>query len=352
MNRKDKPIIIWLLTGCLLIFLMVVIGGITRLTNSGLSMVDWKLIIEMIPPLNEKEWMDAFEKYQQFPEYQQVNFAFTLAEFKSIFFWEYLHRLIGRIIGLVFIIPFLYFLIRKQLSKKLIVQTLLLLGMGAFQGFLGWWMVKSGLIKDPDVSHDRLAIHLITAFLTFAYTFWVALGLIYKNEEREGVKKIRQVIYLLLGLVVIQIIYGAFVAGLNAGFVMNTWPKMGNQWIADSVTAIQPLWKNFINGIGGVQFVHRYLAYIIVAIVIYLLLISVKFSINDLQRKSLVALIIVVFIQFLLGIFTLLYAVPITLGVLHQIGAFLFLGTVVFALFQFRKGSTNEIMGTSKNRIF
>ena len=238
---------------------------------------------------------------------------------------------------MVFIIPFIYFLIKKQLTKKLVIQTLILLGMGAFQGFLGWWMVKSGLVKDPDVSHYRLAIHLITAFLTFAYTLWVALGLIYKEEKTTDLKKIRQIIYLLLGVVIIQIIYGAFVAGLNAGFVMNTWPKMGSQWINDSVTAIQPLWVNFVDGIGGVQFIHRYLAYVVVAIVVYLLLISVKYPITHLQRNALIGLIVIVFIQFLLGIFTLLFAVPIVLGVLHQVGAFLLLGMIVFSLFQFRK---------------
>lgn len=211
--------------------------------------------------------------------------------------------------------------------------------MGAFQGFLGWWMVKSGLVNDPDVSHYRLAVHLVTAFVTFAYTFWVALSLMYKEKIPQDFKKIRQIIYVLLSLVIIQIIYGAFVAGLNAGFIMNTWPKMGEQWISDSVTAMDPWWVNFVDGIGGVQFIHRYLAFIVVALIIYMLIISVKYSISSIQRKSLIAMIIVVFVQFLLGIFTLLYAVPVVLGVVHQAGAFLLLGTVVFTLFQFRKHS-------------
>ena len=338
-NIKNKSIIIWLLTGCILIFLMVVIGGITRLTNSGLSMVDWKLIMGTIPPINEEQWLATFEKYKQFPEYQQVNFRFTLSEFKAIFFWEYLHRLIGRVLGLVFIVPFIIFLIKKQLSKKLTLQCLIILGMGAFQGFLGWWMVKSGLVNNPDVSHYRLAIHLITAFLTFAYTFWVALGLMFNEEMPIQFIKIRRFLYLLLGLVIIQIVYGAFVAGLNAGFIMNTWPKMGEQWISDSVTGMSPLWLNFVDGIGGVQFIHRYLALIIVVLIMYVLLIAGKYPISVIQRKSLFALIIVVFIQFLLGIFTLLFAVPLFLGVIHQVGAFLLLGTIVFVLFQFRKPS-------------
>ena len=336
-NNPHKPVIIWLLTGCLLIFLMVVIGGITRLTNSGLSMVDWKLFMGMIPPLNEQEWIETFNKYKQFPEYQQVNFMFTLDEFKSIFFWEYLHRLIGRIIGMVFIIPFFYFLIKRKLSKKLIRQCLVILFMGGFQGFLGWWMVKSGLIDNPDVSHYRLAIHLVTAFLTFAYTFWVALQLIYYKQERPDVPFMRKWISILFIVVLIQIIYGAFMAGLNAGFVMNTWPKMGDAWISESVTALKPLWVNFVDGIGGVQFVHRYLAYIVVALVLFLLLKSTSYSLSANQKRSLMGLLCVVFLQFLLGIFTLLNAVPVWLGVIHQVGAFLLLATIIFSLSSFRK---------------
>ncbi len=336
-DNSNKSIILWLLTGCILIFLMVVIGGITRLTNSGLSMVDWNLFMGMVPPLNEKEWLTAFHQYQQFPEYQQVNFHFSLEEFKSIFFWEYLHRLIGRIIGMVFIIPFFYFLIKKKLTKKLTIQCLIILFMGGFQGFLGWWMVKSGLVDNPDVSHYRLAVHLIAAFLTFAYTFWVALQLIYKNEERKDVPFMRKWVFILFAVTILQIIYGAFVAGLNAGFVMNTWPKMGDQWISDSVTAIKPLWLNFIDGIGGVQFVHRYLAYIVVGLVIFLLMKSAKYDLTKLQSKSLIALLCVVFLQFLLGIFTLLMAVPVWLGVVHQVGAFFLLGTIVFSISSFRK---------------
>lgn len=336
-NNPHKSVITWLLSGCTLIFLMVVIGGITRLTESGLSMVDWKLFMGIVPPLSEQDWLESFKEYQQFPEYQEVNFMFTLEEFKFIFFWEYLHRLIGRIVGLVFIIPFVYFLITKKITGKLVRQSILILLMGAFQGFLGWWMVKSGLIDNPDVSHYRLAVHLIAAFLTFAYTFWVALSLIYKDEERPNVPFMRKWIAVLFIATVIQIIYGAFVAGLNAGFVMNTYPKMGDSWIAESVTAMEPFWINFIDGVGGVQFVHRILAHIVVGLVLFLLLKSSKFELNKIQTNSLIALLVMVFSQFMLGVFTLLYAVPVWLGVTHQVGAFFLLGTVVYALSSFRK---------------
>jgi cytochrome c oxidase assembly protein subunit 15 len=337
-NNPHKSVIHWLLSGCVLIFLMVVIGGITRLTNSGLSMVDWKLIVGMVPPLTEQDWIVTFNEYKNFPEYKEVNYLFTLEEFKAIFFWEYLHRLIGRLIGLVFIIPFFYFLINNKIQGKLIGKTVIILCMGGFQGFLGWWMVKSGLVNDPDVSHYRLAAHLISAFLTFAYTFWVALELMTKEEERPNVPYLRKGVLILFFITVLQIVYGAFVAGLNAGFIMNTWPKMGETWIAESVTAMEPFWTNFIDGIGGVQFIHRYLAYVVVGLVLFLLMKSTKFELNRTQKKSLMALILVVFIQFLLGVFTLLLAVPVWLGVTHQVGAFLLLGAIVYSMSSFRKG--------------
>lgn len=336
-NQQNKSVVIWLLTGCLLIFLMVVIGGITRLTHSGLSMVDWNPIMGFIPPLNEADWNVAFEKYKLYPEYQLVNSHFTLEEFKSIFFWEYLHRVIGRVIGLVFIIPFIYFLIRKRLSRKVIFQSLILLAMGGLQGFIGWWMVKSGLVKDPDVSHYRLGTHLITAFLTFAYTFWVALGLIYEDKKNLDFKALRVILYFIFGTTVIQIIYGAFVAGLNAGFVMNTFPKMGDQWINDSVTALTPFWTNFVEGIGGVQFVHRYLAYVVVSLILYFAIACRKYELSIRQKIATKTMLYAVGVQFLLGVFTLLYAVPVWLGVVHQVGAFLLLASVVYALHSFKK---------------
>lgn len=336
-NNPHKSIIIWLLTGCFLIFCTVIIGGITRLTGSGLSMVDWKLFMGSIPPLNEQEWISTFNQYKAYPEYQQVNFYFTLEEFKSIFFWEYLHRLMGKIIGLVFILPFIFFLIKKRLDKALIKDCVIMLCMGAFQGFLGWWMVKSGLINNPEVSHYRLAIHLIAAFVTFAFTFWVALKLIGYKSDQPNVPFFRKGIKILLVVTIIQVVYGGFVAGLNAGFTINTWPKMGEAWIADTVTAMEPVWVNFIDGIGGVQFIHRYLAYIVVIIVLVLIFRVNKYSLSQSQRKSLMYILLVVFVQFVLGVLTLINAVPILLGVAHQVGAFFLLGTIIYSMSCFRK---------------
>ena len=288
--QNNKPIILWLLSGCFFIFLMVVIGGITRLTNSGLSMVEWNLFMGVIPPLNHTEWQEAFNAYKQFPEYQIKNYDFTLKEFKAIFFWEYLHRMIGRSLGLIFIFPFVYFLINKMLTKKLIFQSLILLFMGALQGFIGWWMVKSGLVEDPDVSHFRLSVHLITAFLTFSYTLWVLLPLIYTNNNIEGNKMFYNLSIVLFCLTVVQIIYGAFVAGLDGGIGFNTWPKMNGQWIPDGIYSMEGIW-HLLDGRYGVQFIHRMLALLIGGFTFYIWLKGNKTLINndmkDIERGKL-----------------------------------------------------------------
>ena len=331
-NQGYKPIIYWLLTGCFLIFIMVVIGGITRLTHSGLSMSDWRLISGTIPPLNDIEWQKAFELYKQFPEFQKINYDFTLSDFKSIFWWEYLHRLLGRLIGITFIIPFLIFWARKKISKELMPKLLIALAMGAFQGFLGWYMVKSGLVDKPQVSHYRLAAHLSTALLTFAYVFWLALGEIYKGKENEGEKQplLSKLSKVYLGVLSIQIIYGAFVAGLKAGNLYNTFPKMGSKWIPESVTALEPWWSNFIEGHAGVQFTHRIIAFILVGLTASIAYLASKKDINQTQKTAVASLCLFVVIQFSLGVFTLIYKVPVSLGVLHQVGAFLLLSVALF----------------------
>jgi cytochrome c oxidase assembly protein subunit 15 len=335
MKKENISVIVWLLSGCLLIFTMVIVGGITRLTGSGLSMVDWKLFAGSIPPINNQQWVETFELYKQFPEFQKQNYMFTLEEFKNIFFWEYIHRLLGRLIGLVFIIPFIYFLIKKRLSRKLTLQCTVLLFMGASQGAIGWWMVKSGLVNNPDVSHFRLATHLITAFLTFSYTFWVALSLIYPNKSHQNIT-LHKLSFILMIVVVIQIIYGAFVAGLGAGKVYNTWPKMNNDWIAESVYAMTPFWSNFVNGIAGVQFIHRTFAFVVLGLIIYIFYQSRKTPLIQLEKNAINLLLITVFFQMVLGIITLVLGVPIWLGVIHQLGAFILLGSTVFSIFIFK----------------
>ncbi|WP_452600870.1 COX15/CtaA family protein [Pontimicrobium sp. MEBiC06410] len=338
MKKDNKRVIYWLLTGCLLIFIMVVVGGITRLTHSGLSISNYKLISGTIPPMNEVEWNAAFDLYKQYPEYQKLNNNFTLQDFKDIYFWEWLHRVIGRFIGLVFFLPFLYFLIKKQLTKATIKKSIILLCLGAFQGFLGWYMVKSGLVDRPDVSHFRLAAHLTTAFITFAYTFWVALDLIFPNKKEVN-KKLRTIIRVGLIVLLLQIIYGAFVAGLDAGFIHNHWPMMSEgKFIHETVYIEQtPVYKNFIEGRSGVQFTHRMLAYIVVLLIGFIWYKTKKETLTRFQVKGVNSLLILVGIQFLLGVLTLILAVPVWLGVAHQVGAFFLLSAMTFTLHRFSK---------------
>jgi len=337
-KKDNRKVIYWLLIGCLLIFIMVVVGGITRLTHSGLSISSYKLISGTIPPMNDIEWQNAFELYQQYPEYQKLNSHFTLQDFKDIYFWEWLHRVIGRLIGLVFFLPFLYFLITKQLSKPTIKKSIVLLALGAFQGFLGWYMVKSGLVDNPDVSHYRLAAHLTTAFITFAYTLWVALDIMFPNKKHIN-KRFKNLIRISLGFLIIQIIYGAFVAGLDAGFIHNYWPMMSEGKFMHETVYIEqdPLYKNFIEGKSGVQFIHRVLAYVVTTFIFVIWYKSKKMELTKHQSNGINSLLIIVSIQFLLGVFTILLQVPVWLGVAHQIGAFLLLSAMTFTLHRFSK---------------
>ena len=336
--KDNKKVVYWLFTGCFLIFIMVIVGGITRLTNSGLSMTDYKLITETIPPLTEEAWIAEFERYKQFPEYQKLHFHFELEDFKEIYFWEWFHRVIGRVIGIVFIIPFLYFLFTWQLTRSTIKKSLFLFALGAFQGFLGWYMVKSGLVDMPAVSHYRLAAHLTTAFITFAFTFWVALDIIYPEKIQIN-KAFRNLVRVGMIILLVQIIWGAFVAGLDAGLIHNTWPLMNEGKLIHETVYIEqnPVWRNFIEGKSGVQFVHRYLAYAVVAIIGYIWYRSRKLTLSVLQKRAIDSLLILVFVQFLLGVLTLIYAVPLWLGVAHQVGAFFLLTAMTYTLHRFTR---------------
>ena len=338
--KTNKSVIYWLLSGCVLLFIMVTVGGITRLTNSGLSMTDWHLINDTFPPMSEEKWVEAFEEYKKYPEYQLINQYndFQLDDYKFIFFWEWFHRFIGRIIGVVFIIPFVYFLIKKKLDNETIKKCFILLGMGAFQGFLGWFMVASGLKDMPDVSHFRLAIHLTFAFITFAYTLWVALDLIYP-ERKLPVLELRKIARIALVILIIQIIYGGFVAGLNAGLIHNHWPLMSDgQFFHESIQLEHSnLLLAFTEGKSGVQFIHRTFAYVVVGMIIFLFMKCRKFVLDKTQDNGVKTLLVFVFIQFLLGIFTLLFHVPLWLGLAHQIMAFFLLTAMTFSLHRFSK---------------
>jgi cytochrome c oxidase assembly protein subunit 15 len=341
-TKNDRQIARWLISGILLVALMLILGSITRLTNSGLSMVTWKPITGTIPPLNEIQWQEEFTKYQTSPEYIKLNYHFDLAQFKEIFFWEYSHRLLGRIIGLVFFIPFVYFILKKKIkSKKLLGHLLVIFFLGGMQGVIGWFMVKSGLRDNPHVSHLWLATHLVTALFLISYIFVTVLHLLFPNHRFQTLetKKVYLLSKILLMVASLQIIYGAFVAGLKAGKLHATYPKMGKEWFPKMIS------ENFnSNGILSffedsylIMFTHRWLAVIVLFLVFYIIYIARKMILTIHQKRTLKYLLIAISIQFLLGVFTILYGVPVSLGVLHQFGAMLLLLSVLAVIYFFKK---------------
>jgi heme a synthase len=354
MNIKSRTnIVLWLFSGCFLIFAMVVVGGITRLTGSGLSITKWDVVTGTIPPLNDADWQKEFDHYKETPQFKHINTHFEIEDFKQIYFWEYVHRLLGRFIGIVFLIPFLWFLFTKQLNRTLMFKCLLLFGMGALQGFIGWYMVKSGLVNIPSVSHLRLALHLFTAFMTFGLTFWFTFELIHTEKFELGgwQKKLFSFALIVFVLVSVQIVFGAFTAGLKAGYVYNTWPLMGDKLIADSVFfgVSEYGWKAFVNNISGVQVVHRYLAYVVVLAITLLYIYVRKKQKTEVQKllpgqlQALNIVIVVVLFQFVLGVLTLLFNVPVYLGVLHQIGAFFLFASVIYLLHRLSRQSLQDV---------
>jgi cytochrome c oxidase assembly protein subunit 15 len=346
-KNPNKAVIYWLLTGCALVYIMVVVGCITRLTHSGLSITDWSFMGSM-PPLSEGAWLERFAKYQQSPEFIKVNFTMKLDEFKHIFFWEYIHRMIGRIMMYVFSIGLVILIIRKKIDKKMLPSLILLFFMGAMQAVIGWWMVYSGLQKQPAVSHFRLATHLMSAFTLFAFTFWFALKLLNPKEEikeNEGAK-LKWWSLSFFVVLILQIVYGAFTAGfvegdaskIRPGHIFNSWPKMGDEWMPEQVTMKESFYLNFFENASGIQFVHRTLALLVVTMLCVIWYKSDKLKLTVSQYRGVTFLIYGVTIQFILGVLTLLYQVPVVLGVLHQTGAFFLFATSVYLIFHtFRK---------------
>ena len=321
--KSLRPVIIWLLTGCAMIACMVAIGGITRLTESGLSITEWKPVTGALPPLSEVAWQAEFEKYKKIPEYQLFNQGMDLAGFKRIFFWEWLHRNWGRLMGLVFMVPFLVFWRRGLLKGWLMRRALWILLGGAIVAGLGWFMVVSGLEKNTDVSHYRLAIHLCAAFSVFALVLWTVFDL--QRSPRafggDGSRAARWSRWLLV-LLVIQIIYGAFTAGLDAGRVANTWPLMHGHFLSEQAFNYTGTALDLVDHKEGVQFIHRNLAWLVAAAFLV-------FAYRERQNAALYGaggwLALAVVLQFILGVLTLVMQVPIVLGVLHQFGAVLLL---------------------------
>lgn len=338
-QKTNKPVVVWLITGAILVALMVVLGGITRLTNSGLSMVEWKLIMGTVPPLTEAEWQSTFEKYQQFPEYQKSNFDYSLDDFKSIFWWEYSHRLLGRIIGIVFLLPFLFFWIRGYFTRRQVWQLGILFVLGGLQGFLGWYMVKSGLVDNPEVSHYRLAVHLAAAFILFSYIVWLIMNLISPLKSTVRIRTYYKALWLIYFLAMAQIVFGAFVAGLNGGLFYPTFPTMNGEWMP---AVIHINYNNYgilslVNNVTSIQFIHRWLGILLLAVTVAIFYFYGP-SIMNKNKRYLKYLLIVIFIQALLGVSALLYSVPFSIAVLHQFTALILIGVLVINIHHARPG--------------
>ncbi len=325
-----RRIAAWLLVCCTLVFIMIVVGGVTRLTRSGLSIVEWQPIAGTLPPLSQEAWETMFAKYRETPEYLKVNRGMSLDEFKGIFWWEYLHRLLGRTIGLVFLIPFVWFALRRQIERSLLPRLIGIFCLGGIQGAIGWWMVKSGLVDTPRVSHVRLAVHLGMAFLIFAAMFWTALGLLASDRptrpgaERAGLARFAT------GLAVwvyVMVLSGALVAGTRAGYAYNTFPLMDGHWVPPGLTELTPWWENLFHNLTTVQFNHRMIAWSLFFLVPILWWRSRAVDLTDAIRRPLNLLLAMLAVQIILGISTLMLQVPVALGAAHQGGAL-----VLFAL--------------------
>ncbi len=319
-----RPVQRWLATVCLLLLAMVVVGGITRVTGSGLSIVEWKPVTGAVPPLTDDDWRRAFEAYQGSPQYRLVNAGMSLAAFKAIFFWEYVHRLLGRVLGLVFFVPWAFFVARGALSRALSLRLFVGLVLVGLQGALGWLMVSSGLVDVPHVSHYRLAAHLGLALLVLGYLFWIWLEL---RGKSPGAGEHRVAFAITLALVAVQIVWGGFTAGLHAGLGYNTFPTMHGEWMPAAAFAFEPGWRNVVDNPAAVQLVHRALGTLVVVMVATLLSISGRMPAR--LRRATRWLAGCVTVQFSLGVATLLFVVPPVLAVVHQLGAFtLFLSTL------------------------
>ena len=322
----QRSIAVWLLACCVLVFAMVVVGGVTRLTNSGLSIVEWQPIIGTLPPLSQSDWEVVFEKYHQTPQYKKVNQGMSLDEFKGIFWWEYFHRLLGRGIGLAFFIPFVYFVARKGIDRPLGLKLAGIFLLGGLQGAMGWYMVKSGLVDNPHVSQYRLTAHLGLAFIIYAAMLWVALGLLFPKGSLHGderLQNLRRFSRGLTTLIFIMILSGGFVAGIRAGLAYNTFPLMNGQFIPTDIFILEPWYRNFFDNMATVQFDHRMIAWMLAFLVPLFWFRSRQLPLPPSTRLACNLLLIMLAVQISLGIATLLLVVPLHLAAAHQGGAVL-----------------------------
>lgn len=331
-GAASRAVGIWLLICCLLVVAILVVGGVTRLTHSGLSITEWQPIVGTLPPLSAAQWNDAFVKYQSTPEYRLVNRGMSLAAFQSIFWWEYVHRLLGRAVGLAFALPLVWFVVRRKLPAGLAPSLIAIFALGALQGALGWYMVQSGLVDDPRVSQLRLAAHLGLALLIFASMFWLALSLLMPRSvtaaeapatEAAGATALRRFALLIMALVFVQAIAGGLVAGIRAGLAYNTFPRMNGQWVPAEILSLEPWFRNFTDNIATVQFDHRMMAWLLGILIPLFWLRARSQRVTARIARAASLLLAALILQFALGIATLLLVVPVPLAAAHQLGAVL-----------------------------
>jgi cytochrome c oxidase assembly protein subunit 15 len=315
--RHRAAIRAWLYVVAIILFGLFIVGGATRLTNSGLSITEWQPIHGVIPPLNDSEWQEEFAKYRQIPEYKVLNRGMDLTGFKHIFWWEWSHRLIARSVGFVFAVPLVFFWLAGWIERRLKPKLVGILALGGLQGAIGWWMVASGLVDRTDVSQYRLAIHLTTACLIFIATLAVARGLA-PHSERPAVRSVQLFAGWMVALVLFQIYLGALVAGTDAGFSYNTWPLMDGRVVPDGLFILEPAWRNFFENPKMVQFVHRCGAYTVWIVAIVQMIFALSHAPGTTHARRTVVFFLLVTMQAALGITTLLMQVPIDLGLAHQ----------------------------------
>ncbi len=336
-QRQHRAIAYWLLICCALVFAMVVLGGVTRLTGSGLSMVTWEPIVGAVPPLTPAQWQHSFERYQHTPEYEKKNLGMSLHEYKGIFWFEYAHRLLGRGIAAAILLPLLFLVYQRRIDRSLVPKMVVIILLVGLQGALGWYMVASGLVDNPHVSQYRLTAHLAAAFLIYAYMFWVALGLIYPEREAgPELQPLRRDTHRVAALIGFTVLSGGFVAGLKAGFTYNTFPLMDGHWIPPTYWSAQPAWRNFFENIATVQFDHRLLAISTLLAVSLLWLVARRYAPPPRAKLGFNLLLVMVIVQVTLGISTLLLLVPIPLASAHQAGALLLFTCALFTLHALR----------------
>ncbi len=336
-RTRDRAIATWLLICCGLVFAMVVLGGVTRLTGSGLSMAEWRPIMGTLPPLSDAEWQRVFEIYKQTPEFQKINSHMGVNDFKGIFWLEYLHRLLGRLLGFAFLLPLVYFVSRSYITLRQLPWYLLMLALGGVQAVIGKIMVASGQVDAPQVSHYRLTAHLSAAFLVYALMFWRAQSLLHGASGSAPHPWYRWTVALTV-LIAVTIVSGGFVAGLDAGLMYNTFPRMGDHWIPPGLLALDPAWRNVFDNLTTVQFDHRLLALTTFTLIVVFWFRARRAQLPQRAQSGANALLVTAVLQVLLGISTVVLAVPTALAVGHQATALLLLTSALYLLHGLRRG--------------